>query len=107
MQRKDFLKYAYMRKEILENNIERSGDLLDTDRLNREDMALDLLLMSCKKEVEEIEEELFLADPSIEESDNTYEDIDNYDSIEESDYEDFLNIPRYLKENKSSDSFLK
>ena len=62
MQRKDFLKYAYMRKEILENNIERCGDLLDTDRLNREYMALDLLLMSCKKEVEEIEEELLNED---------------------------------------------
>lgn len=58
MQRKDFLKYAYMRREILENSIENFGDVLDTYRLNTEYQALDLLLMSCKKEVEEIEEEL-------------------------------------------------
>ena len=58
MQRKDFLKYAYMRRKTLKDLIERCGDVLDIDRLNTEYQALDLLLMICKKEVEEIEEEL-------------------------------------------------
>ena len=56
MQRKEFLKYAYMRRKTLEGIIERCGDVLDIDRLNTEYQALDLLLMICKKELEEIEE---------------------------------------------------
>lgn len=104
-----FLIYAWI---TIWNKINYS--LNKNNKLNKDNQEKISIIKNILKEKygldatdEEIEEELFLADPSIEESDNTYEDIDNYDSIEESDYEDFLNIPRYLKENKSSDSFLK
>lgn len=104
-----FLIYAWI---TIWNKINYS--LNKNNKLNKDNQEKISIIKNILKEKygldatdEEIEEELFLAAPSIEESDNTYEDIDNYDSIEESDYEDFLNIPRYLKENKSSDSFLK
>lgn len=104
-----FLIYAWI---TIWNKINYS--LNKNSKLNKDNQEKISIIKSILKEKygldatdEEIEEELSLADPSIEESDNTYEDIDNYDYIDESDYEDFLNIPRYLKENKSSDSFLK
>lgn len=104
-----FLIYAWI---TIWNKINYS--LNKNSKLNKDNQEKISVIKSILKEKygldatdEEIEEELSLADPSIEESDNTYEDIDNYDYIDESDYEDFLNIPRYLKENKSSDSFLK
>lgn len=104
-----FLIYAWI---TIWNKINYS--LNKNSRLNKDNQEKISIIKSILKEKygldatdEEIEEELSLADPSIEESDNTYEDIDNYDYIDESDYEDFLNIPRYIKENKSSDSFLK
>ena len=104
-----FLIYAWI---TIWNKINYS--LNKNNKLNKDNQEKISIIKNILKEKygldatdEEIEEELFLADPSIEESDNTYEDIDNYDYIDESDYEDFLNIPRYLKENKSSDSFLK
>lgn len=104
-----FLIYAWI---TIWNKINYS--LNKNSKLNKDNQEKISIIKSILKEKygldatdEEIEEELSLADPSIEESDNTYEDIDNYDYIDESDYEDFLNIPRYIKENKSSDSFLK
>lgn len=104
-----FLIYAWI---TIWNKINYS--LNKNSRLNKDNQEKISIIKSILKEKygldatdEEIEEELSLADPSIEESDNTYEDIDNYDYIDESDCEDFLNIPRYIKENKSSDSFLK
>lgn len=104
-----FLIYAWI---TIWNKINYS--LNKNNKLNKDNQEKISIIKSILKEKygldatdEEIEEELSLADPSIEESDNTYEDIDNYDYIDESDYEDFLNIPRYIKENKSSDSFLK
>ena len=104
-----FLIYAWI---TIWNKINYS--LNKNNKLNKDNQEKISIIKSILKEKygldatdEEIEEELSLVDPSIEESDNTYEDIDNYDYIDESDYEDFLNIPRYIKENKSSDSFLK
>ena len=76
MQRKDFLKYAYMRKNILEDAAEREGEGLEACKLNAEYMALDLFLKVYKKEMEEIEKEsIHILDTFDYEPKYSYEDL--------------------------------